>query len=87
MSLLHTRWAALGAVVAITLSAGGIGTASIGTGERTVFVPITPCRLVDTRPAFQVGPRSAPLTSTRFFASDEPNSCVTRASSESPAGR
>jgi hypothetical protein len=61
MSLLRTRWAALGAVVAITLSAAGVGTASVGSGERTVFVPITPCRIIDTRPAFQVGPRATPL--------------------------
>ena len=26
-----------------------------------MFVPITPCRLFDTRPDFQVGPRSSPL--------------------------
>ena len=27
----------------------------------TTFVPTTPCRLVDTRPAFNVGPRDTPL--------------------------
>jgi hypothetical protein len=59
----RTRWAALGAAVAVSLGAGGIGLvdAAIGSGERTVFVPITPCRLFDTRPEFQVGSRNTPL--------------------------
>lgn len=68
MSLLRTRWAALGAVVAITLGAGGIGFASIGSGERNVFVPIAPCRVVDTRPASQVGPRSTPLGADETYS-------------------
>ena len=60
----RTRWAAIGAAVAIVLGAGGIATvrATVGTGTRTVYVPITPCRLFDTRPAPDtVGPRSTPL--------------------------
>ncbi len=62
-SMLRTRWAAIGAAVALSLGAGGIGfvSATVTSGERTVFVPITPCRLFDTRPAFQVGQRSVPL--------------------------
>ncbi|MEP6295958.1 MAG: hypothetical protein ABJ382_01435 [Ilumatobacter sp.] len=35
--------------------------AGISSGERAVLVSITPCRLADTRPSSQVGPRSAPL--------------------------
>lgn len=64
MSHLRTRWAALGAAVAVTLGAGGIGIthATLGSGERTAFVPITPCRLADTRPgADNRGPRSTPI--------------------------
>jgi hypothetical protein len=63
MSLLRTRWTALGAAIAITLGGGGIGLVSAGvsSGERTVFVPVTPCRIIDTRPALQVGPRNTPL--------------------------
>jgi hypothetical protein len=63
MSLLRTRWAAIGAAVAITLGAGGIGivSATVSSGERAVFIAITPCRLADTRPDFQVGPKSTPL--------------------------
>jgi hypothetical protein len=62
MSLLRTRWAAIGAAVAVTLGAGGIGLASAtNPSDAVTFVPITPCRLFDTRPDFQVGTRSAPL--------------------------
>jgi hypothetical protein len=62
MSHTRSRWAAVGAAVAITLGAGGIGLVSATTpAEAVAFVPITPCRLFDTRPEFQVGARSAPL--------------------------
>ncbi len=63
MSLIRTRWAALGAAVAITLGAGGVGlvSATVSSGVRTVFVPIEPCRIMDTRPPFQVGPRGTPI--------------------------
>jgi len=59
----RTRWAALGAAVAVTLGAGGIGvTHATNPSAATAFVPITPCRIVDTRPAPDtVGPRTAPL--------------------------
>jgi hypothetical protein len=62
-SLLRTRWAAIGAAVAVTLGAGGLAVvdAAVTTGERTVFVAITPCRLVDTRPTSTVGPKSSPV--------------------------
>ncbi len=69
-SLSRTRWAAIGAVVAITLGAGGINLAraTIGTGERTSFVAITPCRLADTRPAPDtVGSRNTPIGSDDTF--------------------
>lgn len=64
MSLLRSRWAAVGAAVAVTLGAGGIGIvdATLSTGERTAFVPIAPCRLFDTRPAPDtVGLKGTPL--------------------------
>jgi hypothetical protein len=67
----RSRWAAVGAAVAITLGAGGLvrtAGATIGSGDRAVFVPITPCRLFDTRPApDNVGPRTAPLTAGDTF--------------------
>jgi hypothetical protein len=51
MSVIRTRWAAIGAAIAITLGAGGIAAvqASLSSGERAVYVPITPYRLIDTR--------------------------------------
>lgn len=60
---IRTRWAAFGAAIAVTIGGGavGIARATISSGERAAFVPITPCRLFDTRPSDQVGPRSAPL--------------------------
>jgi hypothetical protein len=60
----RSRWAALGAAVAVSIGSGGllVASASVGSGERTVFVPITPCRIMDTRPVpDNVGPRSAAL--------------------------
>ncbi len=62
MSTLRTRWSAIGAAVAVTLGAGGIGLVSATSPAGAVtFVPITPCRLFDTRPQFQVGYRAVPL--------------------------
>jgi hypothetical protein len=61
--LLRSRWAAIGAAVAVTLGAGGgfgIARATITSGERAAFVPITPCRLFKTNPP-TVGPRTTPL--------------------------
>ena len=48
----RSRWAAIGAAVAVSLGTGGLLTASatVSEGERAIFVPITPCRLLDTRP-------------------------------------
>lgn len=62
--LTRVRWAAVGAAVAVTLGAGGLqlAGATIGSGERAVYVAITPCRLFNTRPApSNVGPRTSPL--------------------------
>jgi len=60
----RTRWAAVGAALAVTVGSGGLMSASatIDSGPRSVFVPITPCRVMDTRGAPDtVGPRTAPL--------------------------
>ncbi len=67
----RTRWSAIGAAVAVTL-AGGLAIpsaqATISSGERLVFVPTTPCRLLDTRPApANVGPRATPLVSGEAY--------------------
>jgi hypothetical protein len=60
---IRSKWAAVGAAVAVSLGAGGIGIsqATTSSGERPVYLPIEPCRLADTRAEFQVGPRTAPL--------------------------
>jgi hypothetical protein len=50
--------------VAVGIGAGGgiaVTNAAVSSGERAVFVPINPCRLLDTRTATVVGPRSTPL--------------------------
>lgn len=62
-SMLRTRWAAIGAAVAVTLGAGGLATTyATNPAGAVAFVPITACRLADTRPApDNVGPRSTPI--------------------------
>jgi hypothetical protein len=59
----RSRWAAIGAAVAVSIGAGGIGlTHAISTNGGNVYVPIAPCRLFDTRPGTEnVGPRATPL--------------------------
>lgn len=59
----------LGVVLTLLVSGGVVGvtsqqfaSADLSTGERPVFVAITPCRLADTRPAPNtIGPRSMPI--------------------------
>jgi hypothetical protein len=57
------RWVTLGAVVAVLAGGGGVWTISAGPASSgSTFVPITSCRLLDTRPApDNVGSRSTPL--------------------------
>ena len=61
--LWRTRWAAIGAAVAVSIGAGGVMVAHAGGNGASSFVPITPCRLVDTRASSTVGTRSTPLGS------------------------
>ena len=66
------RWSAIGAAVTIAVSAS-VALASAGAtntdggGAGAVFVPITPCRLFDTRNASTVGPRSTPLANGETY--------------------
>ncbi len=65
-AVLRTRWAAAGAALAVTFGAVGLGglnvaSAGLSDGDRPVFVPIDPCRLVDTRASIAVGPKVSPL--------------------------
>ena len=60
----RARLTTVTAAVAATIFLGvGLpsANATISGGQRADFVPITPCRLFDTRPSTQVGPRSTPL--------------------------
>lgn len=62
--LIRTKWAAVGAAVAVTLGAGGVSLtqAAISSGEKPVYVALVePCRLVDTRPASNIGPKNTPI--------------------------
>lgn len=63
MRMQRTRWAAMGATAALIVGAGGVLTSSASTGPAaSSFVPITSCRLLDTRPApDNVGPRATAL--------------------------
>jgi hypothetical protein len=63
-SIWRSRWAAVGAAIAVALGAGGLGIAqaTTSTGERPIYQPINPCRLADTRPAPDtVGGRTSPI--------------------------
>ena len=62
-SLTPARWAGIGAAVAVSLGAGGVGLIAHAAGSSTPssFVAITPCRLFDTRPGEPVGDRLTPL--------------------------
>jgi hypothetical protein len=60
----RSRWAAIGAAVAVSIGAGGLMSASAdqSSGDRLTYVAITPCRVADNRPApDNVGPRSTAL--------------------------
>lgn len=53
---LRTRWAAIGAACAVTLGGGtlGIVRATVSSGERAIYVPISPVRVLDTRSGSKV---------------------------------
>ncbi len=59
----RARWAAIGAAVAVSLGAGGLGIVNAVTPTgASAYVPVTPCRIIDTRPGSgQVGPQNSPL--------------------------
>jgi hypothetical protein len=59
----RSRWAAVGAAAAFALGAGGIGIShAINPSGAAAFVPITPCRVLDTRPApDNIGNRDTPI--------------------------
>jgi len=56
VSGLRTRWAAIGAACAVALGAGGFGvvSAAMSSGDRAIYVPVTPIRVLDTRSSEKV---------------------------------
>ena len=55
-ALWRTRWAAIGAAVAVSVGAGGVvGWVSAASSPRSDFVAITPVRVLDTRDPVNVG--------------------------------
>ncbi|MEP7047465.1 MAG: hypothetical protein ABI949_12330 [Ilumatobacteraceae bacterium] len=67
----RVRWSVTGAIAMVIFGVAGLSgstSATVGSGERTVFVPITPCRLLDTRPGSDnVGQRQAPIRNNETF--------------------
>ncbi len=59
--LVRSRWAAIGAAVAVSVGAGGLVATFAATSSPSSFVPITPCRIMDTRSSGTIGPRNTPL--------------------------
>ncbi len=50
----RSRWAAIGAAIAVSLGAGGVLIAN-GTSQESNVVAITPIRILDTRDGVDVG--------------------------------
>jgi hypothetical protein len=52
----RSRWAAIGAACAVALGAGGFGVvnAVVSSGEKSVFVPVSPIRVLDTRDSTEI---------------------------------
>lgn len=69
-ALTRARWSAFGAAVAVTLGLAGVGTvhlvsAADSDGAESVFVPLTPARILDTRVG--VGGVTGPIASGSSF--------------------
>ena len=80
-SLVRSRWAAIGAAVAVTLGAGGLISVNAANNSSTL-VPITPTRILDTRSGDRVGSLDVAGNSTPYRlkivgAADIPTSGVT----------
>ncbi len=68
---IRTRWAALGAAVAVTFGAGSLGLVSATSpSDAVTYVPIDPCRVADTRsaPEANTGPRATPISQDETHA-------------------
>jgi hypothetical protein len=68
-AFLRSRWAALGAAISVVLGMGSIFSAgAVSAPTESTFTPITPCRLMDTRGATNIGPRATPLGSGEVYS-------------------
>ena len=65
--LWRSRWAAIGAAVAVSLGAGGIVMAHAVSTAASSYVPVVPCRLLDTRVGAGIGGRTTPLAAGETF--------------------
>lgn len=62
MNLSRSRWAALGAAVAVVAGAGGLGLAQAAPSSSvSSFQAMIPCRMLDTRSLSQIGGVAAPV--------------------------
>jgi hypothetical protein len=65
----RSRWAAIGAAIAVAFGGGGLLAASASDSVPGTLVAISPCRVVDTRPEpLNVGPRATPLGSGETYS-------------------
>ena len=79
MKLQATRWMGIAGVAAIAATAGGFGLVQAASGSGNLMTAITPCRLVDTRAASTIGPRSTPLgagETATFAATGDNGQCT-----------
>ncbi len=83
MAVARWRWWSLGAAAALTaVAVGGSLVSGASSAVETVFVPVVPCRLVDTRGGdVNVGPRDTPIgenvpvTFTAWGTGDDDSVC------------
>ena len=79
MNVFRSNWGRAGIAVALAVSIGGVGFVQAAGGTASVFTPVEPCRLIDTRAATNVGPRSTPLGANEtatFSAAGTNGNCV-----------
>lgn len=55
MNIARSRWAAIGAAIAVSAGAGGLGLVHASSAVGSVMTPIAPCRLLDTRTPGHIG--------------------------------
>ena len=66
--LMRSRWAAIGAAVAVSFGAGGLFTVlAAPSTASSEYTAISPCRLVNTRSPGTIGPKSTPFTAGQTF--------------------